>query len=112
MSESLETSANDSQPPKPQQALEQEQQQQQSAVVVSEQEDGRSQAMTVSWPRPLVEDFNDKDWPNLDDTDDNILNWAMKHKRLLVRTITWNLCAKPPPPKAQLQKSLLTKKCV
>lgn len=62
------------------------------------------------WPSPLVEDYNDAEWPNLDETDDKILEWTMKNKKLLVRTVTWNLCAKPPPPKAELQKTLLAKR--
>lgn len=62
------------------------------------------------WPTPLTEDFNDPDWPNLEDSDENILDWVMKTKKLLVRTVTWNLCAKPPPPKEQLQNSLFTKR--
>lgn len=67
-------------------------------------------AKKAVWPSPIVEDFNDADWPNLQDSDEHILEWVMKNKRLLVRTVTWNLCAKPPPPKEETKKTLLCKK--
>jgi hypothetical protein len=70
----------------------------------------QSTKKTLQWPKPLTEDFDDPEWPNLDDSDDQILDWVMRTKRLLVRTVTWNLCAKPPPAKEQLQSSLLAKR--
>jgi ribosomal protein S18 len=62
------------------------------------------------WPDPLVENFNDSDWPNLDLQDAEVLKWVTEHKRVLLRTITWNLCAKPPPPKEELCSNLLIRK--
>ncbi len=64
----------------------------------------------LSWPSPFVEDFHDPEWPNFDASDELVLEWVMKNKRFLFRTITWNLCAKLPPSKEVLQKSLLVKK--
>jgi hypothetical protein len=62
------------------------------------------------WPNPLVEDFNDPDWPKLSGTDEEIANWVMSNRRLLMRTVTWNMCAKPPPSKDLLCENLLVKK--
>lgn len=51
------------------------------------------------WPEPFVEDFNDPDWPSFDVSNDEIEKWVLENKRVMVRTVTWNLCAKPPPNK-------------
>lgn len=60
------------------------------------------------WPKPLVEDFTDRDWPDLQTTsDEDVVKWVMTNKRLLIRTVTWNLCAKPPPNKESLTQSLI-----
>jgi len=62
------------------------------------------------WPSPLIENFNDPDWPKFTGSDEEISTWVMSNKRLLLRTITWNMCAKPPPPKEKLCENLLIKK--
>eukprot|EP00981_Chlorochromonas_danica_P006465 scaffold1401_cov180-Ochromonas_danica.AAC.15 len=60
------------------------------------------------WPKPLLEDFTDKDWPDLHtSSDEDVVKWVMTNKRLLIRTVTWNLCAKSPPNKENLTQSLL-----
>eukprot|EP01031_Cornospumella_fuschlensis_P027507 gene27507-33224_t len=51
------------------------------------------------WPEPFVEDFNDPNWPNLGLGNDEIEKWVLENKQVMVRTVTWNLCAKPPPNK-------------
>lgn len=51
----------------------------------------------VVWPAAFVEDFSDSTWPQFDQDDESIRSWTMKEKKLLLRVITWNLCAKPPP---------------
>lgn len=60
------------------------------------------------WPEPLLEDFNDADWPELATaSNEDVENWAMKNKRLLMRVVTWNLCAQPPPPHEVVTANLL-----
>lgn len=62
------------------------------------------------WPSPFVEDFNDPDWPNLEADESEVLKWVTANKRLMMRTVTWNLCAKPPPAKEAFATTLLVKK--
>lgn len=68
------------------------------------------EAEVSKWPDPLVEDFTDSEWPDLSQSDANVQAWVLKNKKILLRTITWNLCAKPPPGKDKLLKTLLVKK--
>jgi len=60
------------------------------------------------WPDPLIENFADDSWPILD-TDDNatVERWVLEKNRILLRTITWNLCAKPPPSVSEVSTSLI-----
>ena len=48
------------------------------------------------WPRPFVEDFDD-DWPNLNQDDALVERELLQSSQLLLRVVTWNLCARPPP---------------
>jgi hypothetical protein len=67
---------------------------------------------TPIWPSPVVENFNDPDWPILEADDTDVRNWVTSNKRLLLRTVTWNMCARPPPSKEELTINLLSKKLV
>jgi hypothetical protein len=62
------------------------------------------------WPAPIVEIFNDPEWPNLEAEDSEVLKWVTSSRKLLLKTVTWNLCAKNPPPKEELCASLLVNK--
>lgn len=55
-------------------------------------------ALKAVWPDALVEDFNDVDWPKLDDADDECVErWVLQHGKVMIRVLTWNLGAYPPP---------------
>lgn len=58
------------------------------------------------WPKPLMEDFNSPSWPPISDNDEVTEDWVYKNKCLYIRAITWNLCAKKPPPVHEAQKIL------
>lgn len=63
------------------------------------------QFASLQWPVPLVEDFNDSIWSNsvpvsLEDTNPTTIN------NILLRVVTWNLCAKNPPPIEEVRKLL------
>lgn len=58
------------------------------------------------WPEPFVEDFGD-DWPDLEQDDSKVENWAFENKRILLRVVTWNLCANAPPDVEQLRNIVL-----
>jgi hypothetical protein len=58
----------------------------------------------ILWPEPLIERF-DNSWPDLSDNDVSE-KWVYKHKAVLVRAVTWNLCAKKPPPVDDTRKLL------
>lgn len=62
---------------------------------------------TFSWPEPLKEDFSRPELnpPLFLDATAN-LEWIGKHRKILIRTVTWNLCALPPPPTEYLQTIL------
>lgn len=61
-----------------------------------------------AWPEPLVEDFSDPDWPELaTSTNEEVERWVLENKRILLRTVTWNLCAKAPPSKEEITRTLL-----
>lgn len=77
---------------------------------MTDQEKAEENEKPSVWPSPLVEDFNDPDWPNLEADDTEVLKWVTANKKLLMRTITWNLCAKPPPSKEAFSNNLLIKK--
>lgn len=59
------------------------------------------------WPAAFTEDLSDTSWPQFDQDDDSIRSWTLKEKKLLLRVITWNLCAKPPPPVDIFRRELL-----
>lgn len=82
----------------------------QSSAIQSEPNLTESRSVKTKWPTPIVENFDDPDWPSFDHSDNDILKWVMINKRILIRTVTWNMCAKPPPQKDQLLESLLIKK--
>jgi hypothetical protein len=58
----------------------------------------RSVDESSTWPEPL-EDAFDETWPAMGGGDyAGVERWVREHKTVLMRTITWNLCAKEPPP--------------
>jgi hypothetical protein len=60
------------------------------------------------WPEPFVEDFSSgDDWPNLEQDDSKVENWAFENKRILLRVVTWNLCARDPPKVEELTNKIL-----
>jgi hypothetical protein len=59
------------------------------------------------WPEPFLDDFNDPEWPNFDKNNDEIVKWVLENKKLLMRAVTWNLCAKQPPFKEHITEKLL-----
>lgn len=51
------------------------------------------------WPEPLIADFASPElMPPLSSNLTKNLEWIGQHKQILIRTLTWNLCALPPPP--------------
>jgi hypothetical protein len=62
------------------------------------------------WPEPLVESF-DGTWPSLSSETSvaDVEKWVVENKRVLIRTVTWNLCAKPPPSSSGICVNLLPK---
>lgn len=61
------------------------------------------------WPEPLIENFNDKDWPQLHLDDESIEKWVIDNKKVLIRVVTWNLCANPPPSSNDISNYMLPK---
>lgn len=73
--------------------------------------ENRNEAQPATWPEVIVEDFTDKSWPDLSPgaSDEAVENWVHENKKVLVRTVTWNLCAEPPPAVGDIQQNLLPK---
>ena len=71
----------------------------------------RNDAQPATWPEVIVEDFADNSWPDLSPSvsDEAVESWVQQNKRVLVRTVTWNLCAEPPPAVGDIQQNLLPK---
>eukprot|EP01038_Epipyxis_sp_PR26KG_P005682 gene5682-7844_t len=60
------------------------------------------------WPKPFVEDNESNEhWPDLSQDDSLIEKWVIENKKILMRCVTWNLCAKDPPAIEDLKKKLL-----
>jgi hypothetical protein len=60
------------------------------------------------WPTALNDDFSHPNWPNLNsDDDENVSRWVLENRKVLIRTITWNLCAKKPPAISMLANKLI-----
>lgn len=57
------------------------------------------------WPTP----FDDEEYPDLPQTDEEILESITKNKSILLRTVTWNMNAKVPS-KGSLTYKLIPKK--
>lgn len=60
------------------------------------------------WPEPLADSF-DSQWPQLASSTpkEDVLSWVTTNGKILVRTVTWNLCANPPPASSDIASSLL-----
>lgn len=63
----------------------------------------------VLWPEVLTEKFDDGSWPDLSSeaSDESVEAWVQQNGKILIRTVTWNLCAEPPPGVGDIQKNLL-----
>jgi hypothetical protein len=62
------------------------------------------------WPTPLTESFSYDTRPRIDDCADAVVeNWVVENKKVLIRLVTWNLCAKKPPDVKHLESKLLPK---
>jgi hypothetical protein len=64
------------------------------------------------WPAVVTENFGDTgSWPALSSevTDESVEAWVRENKKVIVRTVTWNLCAQPPPSVGDIQLNLLPK---
>ena len=77
-------------------------------VVAVNSEDGQG---PVAWPEVLTENFGDGSWPDLSSeaSDESVEAWVQQNGKVLIRTVTWNLCAEPPPIVADIQQNLLPK---
>jgi hypothetical protein len=69
---------------------------------------GPVEDLSPIWPEPLVDNFADGTWPNLNAEDAIVEREFLQGGRILMRVVTWNLCANPPPNVDALQ-SLLPK---
>ena len=61
------------------------------------------------WPEPLNEKFDDQssNWPEISAINPNrCLEWININRKLLIKTITWNLQAEPPPSIIEAQQKL------
>jgi len=70
---------------------------------------GSVEEISPVWPAPVVENFADGTWPNLDAEDDIVEKEFLEGGQILMRVVTWNLCANPPPSVDALSQSLLPK---
>ncbi len=61
------------------------------------------------WPDVLTENFADGSWPDLSSeaSDESVEAWVQQNGKVLIRTVTWNLCAEPPPVVGDIQQNLL-----
>jgi len=64
------------------------------------------------WPEAKDDDFQslpgDLPWPDLHTTSkEKVMEWINANNKLLVRTITWNMQAKKPPPIADIKLKLI-----
>jgi hypothetical protein len=56
----------------------------------------------LTWPDSLVDDFDDPNWPDLGPTSsssgkEDVQTDLNRTETILIRVVTWNLCAKKPP---------------
>lgn len=81
------------------------------AAPTSSAAENGNEAQPAAWPEVIVEDFSDNSWPDLSPSvsDEAVESWVHENKRVLVRTVTWNLCAEPPPAVGDIQQNLLPK---
>jgi hypothetical protein len=68
--------------------------------------------ITSNWPQPVLENFEvinqeSGKWPSLENSDPSSLDWVLTKKKVLIRAITWNMCARRPPSLSHLQTQLL-----
>mmetsp|Transcript_36819 Transcript_36819/g.63556 ORF Transcript_36819/g.63556 Transcript_36819/m.63556 type:complete len:641 (-) Transcript_36819:7-1929(-) len=77
-------------------------------VAAVNSEDGQG---PVAWPEVLTENFGDGSWPDLSSeaSDESVEAWVQQNGKVLIRTVTWNLCAEPPPIVGDIQQNLLPK---
>ena len=64
------------------------------------------------WPEAMddKELINDNSkWPDLTESEENVEKWVVENKILLIRAVTWNLCARAPPEVEATNVTLLPK---
>jgi hypothetical protein len=65
------------------------------------------------WPEPICDNYDyigdtELPWPDLSVHDkEKIVDWMIDKQRILLRAITWNMQAAPPPPIDDVRKNLL-----
>ena len=66
------------------------------------------QHVSFIWPEPFEENNeNNELWPNLSADLEEVEKWVLENKRILMRCITWNLCAKDPPHTSEMKRKLI-----
>ena len=86
-------------------------------AIIQEQNMLQQQQHVHIWPEPLTDNFNDTEWPNLEMDHEadvavqdvrihEIQKWVHEKKKVHIRVITWNLCARPPPAIEDTKKNL------
>jgi hypothetical protein len=99
----------------PSDGVEAEAEEAEMAAAAAMQEQGEIQDhrdLPCVWPAPLVEDFNDTNqWPAIHQPGDSVsssaLDWVMARQEILLRVVTWNLCAEKPPSEDSTLRTLL-----
>lgn len=84
-----------------------------ASIAAEEREANNNIEKVQHWPQPFRDNFDDNSKrPNLDFDDKNvetIESWLLENKKVLIRLITWNLCAKNPPVIDDITKTLIPK---
>jgi len=80
-----------------------------SRADLGDEEKGQEQSQPTSWPVPLDDHAlrASGEWPVLSHCGPEVEQWVRDNKRLMIRAVTWNLCAQKPPPIEQATKFLL-----
>jgi hypothetical protein len=55
------------------------------------------------WPACIKDNFTTANRPNLDEDGELVEKWVIDNKKILIRTLTWNLMARLPPPAPENQ---------
>ena len=81
--------------------------------IAAEEREANNINEKVKWPEPFRDNFDERlKRPNLDFIDKNvetIESWILENKKVLIRLITWNLCARNPPAVDEITRTLIPK---